>query len=59
MRWLYTVSMPFEFEGGRTDDVDSLIYGDLGTAQGLFSGLYDGWSVIHRKFVDKIAPSVF
>lgn len=53
MSWLYTLSNPFDFQGGRTDDVDSIVYGDLGTAQGLFSALYDGWSVIHRKLLDE------
>lgn len=50
MRWLYSVSNPFDFQGGRSEEVDSIVYGDLGTAQGFFSALYDGWSVIHRKF---------
>lgn len=49
MGWLYTISYGFDFQGSRRDDAD-IVYGDLGTAQGLFSALYDGWGVIHRKF---------
>ncbi|XP_037047961.1 uncharacterized protein LOC119082550 [Bradysia coprophila] len=45
MRWLYSTSNAFDFQGGRTED-DSMVYGNLGAALGLFSGLYDGWSVI-------------
>ncbi|KAJ6645759.1 Gigasin-6 [Pseudolycoriella hygida] len=48
MNWLYTVGYPFDFRGGRTDEIGSIVYGDLGTAQGLFSTLYDGWNIIHH-----------
>ncbi len=48
MTWLYAISYPADFQGGRRDDFDSIVYGDLGTALGLFSALYDGWRVIHR-----------
>ncbi|XP_037024166.1 gigasin-6-like [Bradysia coprophila] len=48
MNWLYTISNGFDFRGSRRDDADSSVYGDLGTAQGFFSALYDGWSVIHH-----------
>lgn len=49
MSWLYIVSNPFDFQGSRSDEVDSIVSGDLGQGLGLWSALYDGWSVIHRK----------
>ncbi|KAG4068093.1 hypothetical protein HA402_001518 [Bradysia odoriphaga] len=48
MSWLYAISNGFDFQGDRREDSDSIVYGDLGTAQGFFSSLYDGWSVIHH-----------
>jgi len=48
MSWLYTVSNVFDFQGARSLDESSIVYGDLGTGQRFFSALYDGWSVIHR-----------
>lgn len=49
MDWLYSVSNPFDFRGGRTNDAGSIVYGELGLAHGFFSGLFDGWSVLYRK----------
>lgn len=49
INWLYTVSNPFDFRGSRTDDGDSATPSHLGTSQGFFSGLYDGWGFIDRK----------
>lgn len=49
MRWLYTVSNPLDFQGGRQDTDDSIVAGELGLAQGLMIGLYDGWGIIYRK----------
>lgn len=48
MEWLYILSNPFNFQGGRTQEQGSAVTGDLGYAQGFFVALYDGWSVIHR-----------
>lgn len=48
MRWLYSISNGMDFQGARNDD-DSIVRGNLGAGLGLFSALYDGWSVLHRK----------
>lgn len=53
MGWLYTTSFAFDFQGGRRDEADSIVNGDLGRAQGFSTAIYDGWSVIRRKLVPR------